>query len=319
MFTPIASLFTEEMELTGKGSLLKRPISMLENPLKMLGVKIESNNGFLPIKIKGPLLGGKAFVDGKISSQVLTGLLIALPKAKTDSYLIVENLQSIPYINMTIEIMKHFGVEIKHSGYQEFFIKGNQNYQAIQYYVEGDWSGAAFHLVAAAINGKVTLNGLSFDSAQADKAILNAIELAGSSIKVEKNIISIQKKDLRSFEFDATQSPDLFPPLVILAAACNGISRIKGVNRLIHKESNRALVLQNEMKKIGIRIELKGDIMKISGGKISGGIIHSNNDHRIAMAGAIAGLISENPIEIEQAEAINKSYPGFFADFDKLV
>ena len=313
-FTPIASLFPQTIKLTGEGSLLKRPLDMVEKPLRDLGVAVKSHYGYLPLTVSGPLEGGEAEVDGSISSQVLTGLLIALPMAKNDSVLKVKNLQSIPYINMTLDILKEFGAEVQEENYEIFKIKGAQKYKARNYKIEGDWSGAAFHLVAGAIAGKVDVKGLNPKSLQADRAIVEALEKAGAKVVISEESIKVAKGPLKSFDFDATHCPDLFPPLVVLAAACKGISKIKGVTRLFHKESNRALVLQNEMGKLGIEIQLDGDVMKVKGGKISGGKIHSNNDHRIAMAAAIAALIADSPVEIEHTEAINKSYSDFFED-----
>jgi len=317
-FIPIASLFNQKIQLSGESSLLKRPMNMVEGPLKDLGVSIESNEGFLPISVKGPLKGGHTKVDGSVSSQVLTGLLIALPQAENDSVLKVNKLQSIPYIDMTLEILKDFGAEIEHEKYEIFKVKGQQKYKARNYQIEGDWSGAAFHLVAAAIAGNVELKGMTITSLQADRAILSALEKSGAQIKYSEESIHISKAPLKAFSFDATHCPDLFPPLVVLAASCEGETQIKGVTRLFHKESNRALALQKEMGKIGIRIHLEGDLMTIRGGKIKGGKVHSNNDHRIAMAAAVAALLAEEPVEIENAEAIEKSYPAFFRDFESL-
>lgn len=318
-FTPIAALYNKKIQLTGEGSLLQRPISMLEDPLTTLGANIQSTNGYLPVTVQGPLKGGVAKVDGSISSQVLTGLLISLPKALNDSILKVTDLQSIPYVDMTLEIIKDFGVDITHQNYEIFTIKGNQTYTAKNYRVEGDWSGVAFHLVGAALAGEVEVDGINTHSAQADRAILQAIEKAGANVEIFDDSVKVSKNKLQAFTFDATHCPDLFPPLVVLAAACKGTTILKGVNRLLHKESNRAIVLKNEMEKLNVQIKIKEDLMYVEGGKISGGKIHSNNDHRIAMAGAIAGLIAENAVEIEQAESINKSYPYFFKDFEKLT
>ena len=319
MFSPIAALLENKINIAGVGSLLKRPVSMMESPLISLGVKFKSNNGFLPIQIQGPLKGGSITIDGSLGSQFLTGLLISLPLANEDSILTVNNLQSIPYINMTLEIINDFGVNIENINHKKFIIKGNQNYKATNYTVEGDWSNGAFLLVGGAISGHVEVFGLNPHSKQADIAILKALNLAGAKIMISGNSIVVIKSELRGFEFDATHCPDLFPPLVILAAACKGKSTLKGTQRLIHKESNRAIVLQTEMGKIGIKIELEGNNMIVHESKITGGDIHSNNDHRIAMAGAIAALRSKNPITIQHAEAINKSYPGFYMDFESLI
>jgi len=317
-FIPLVSLFSEKIELSGEGSLLQRPIFMVEGPLNQLGVQTNSQDGYLPISVKGPLKGGHAEVDGSISSQFLSGLLIALPLVKNNSVLTVNKLQSIPYIDMTLDILKDFGAIIEHHNYEEFTIKGHQKYLARNYQIEGDWSNAAFHLVAAAIDGNVIVRGLNLSSLQADKAILEALRKAGAQIISTEEWVHIIKAPLQAFDFDATHCPDLFPPLVVLAAACKGITTLKGVRRLFHKESNRALVLQKEMGKIGINIIIEQNIMKIKGGRIKGGSLHSNNDHRIAMAAAVAGLTAHQPVEIKEAEAVNKSYPEFFKDFESL-
>lgn len=318
MFTPVASLWHETMKLNGEGSLKKRPIAMLENPLKELGVEISTNNGFVPITVKGPLKGGLAHVDGSVSSQMLTGLLIALPLAQSDTKLIVNDLKSKPYIDMTLGIMNDFGVSITHSNYETFEIKGNQDYTARNYVVEGDWSGAAFLLVAGALGGSVTVTNLLAKSLQADLEIMKAIEKAGADIIITDSSISVVKNNLHAFEFDATECPDLFPPLVALACHCNGVTTIKGVSRLKHKESDRATVLKTEFAKIGTVIELRGDEMLVYGGTVTGGVMHANNDHRIAMAAAVAAIACKTEIEIENTECIAKSYPGFFEDFAKI-
>jgi 3-phosphoshikimate 1-carboxyvinyltransferase len=316
MFAPIVALKEEKVIVTGEGSLLKRPMHMVIEALQQLGKSVKSNNGLLPLEISGKLIPQKIKIDASESSQLLTGLLIALPFANGDSEIEVRQLNSIPYIQMTLAILQHFGINIQHNNYQYFFIKGNQNVQSTNYTAEGDWSGAAFHLVAAAIAGYVLLEGLNKNSAQADKAILEALEKAGARINwISDTSIKIEKEKLSAFDFDATHCPDLFPPLAALAANCNGISKIKGIHRLLHKESNRALSIQSELQKLGIKVELKNDEMLIYGGKISGGKIFSHNDHRIAMMGAVLALNAQAPVEIEAAEAIQKSYPAFFEDF----
>jgi 3-phosphoshikimate 1-carboxyvinyltransferase len=319
MFAPIAALLENEITVTGEGSLLKRPVSMTEGPLISLGADAKSNNGYLPMQIKGPLLGGNATIDGGISSQLLTGLLIALPRVKNDSRLYVNDLQSIPYIDMTLEVMGHFGVKVENHDYRKFIIKGNQSYTSSIYAIEGDWSNASFLLVGGAISGHVEVLGLNSRSRQADIAILKALQLAGAFLNVTDKSIIVKKTNLVGFEFDATHCPDLFPPLVILAVACNGITTIKGAHRLLFKESNRAYVLQMELAKIGVKIELRDDRMIVFGGIVNGGTIDSSNDHRIAMAAALASLISKYPVTIQRAQAVNKSYPEFYSDFEKLA
>lgn len=319
MLTPIVALLSETITLTGEGSLKTRPMGVLEESLSHLEVEISTHNGCLPIHVKGPLKGGKVKIDGSLGSQFLTGLLIALPKAPYSSQLEVVNLQSKPYIDMTLEIMAHFGVELTHDNYKEFNIPGGQNYLGRDYRVEGDWSGAAFHLVGGAIAGDISISDINPSSKQADTQILEALRLAGADLTVEKNSIRVWKSELKAFCFDATHCPDLFPPLSNLAVACKGVSVIKGVGRLVHKESNRAIAIQKEWAKLGIKIGLKGDEMHIIGGQVKGGEIDSHNDHRIAMMGTIASLISSSSITIKNPEAIGKSYPTFYEDYNTLI
>lgn len=318
MFASIAALKEEKITITGEGSLLMRPMHMVIDALQQLGKSVNSKNGFLPLEISSKLIPQCIHIDASESSQLLTGLLIALPFANENSEIKVSQLNSRPYIQMTLNILQHFGIKIDHINLQQFFIEGNQKVKANSYTVEGDWSGAAFHLVAAAIAGRVTIEGLHRNSAQADKAILQALKQVGASIHWRnEDCVEIQKNKLQAFEFDATHCPDLFPPLAALAANCNGLSKIKGINRLVHKESNRAVSIQSELQKLGIYVELNNDEMWIDGGNISGGKIHSHNDHRIAMMGAVLALNADAPIEIEEAESIQKSYPTFFDDFSK--
>jgi 3-phosphoshikimate 1-carboxyvinyltransferase len=324
MFSPIAALWHEELTLTGEGSLLSRPVSMIEKPLKELGVTVVTTNGCPPLTVKGPLPGGEVEVDGSVSSQFLTGLLMALPKASNDSRLNVKELKSTPYIDMTLSLLQAFGVEVKHSNYETFFIKGNQTYaySGEGYTVEGDWSGASFLLVAGAIGGSVTVSGLDMESPQADRKIIEAIKAAGAEVAVNKSVsgdtgdtVTITKKDLKAFHFDAVHCPDLFPPLTALACNCEGTTVLTGVERLIHKESNRAMALEKEFSKLGAVISIRGNRMEIEGGKLKGGTIDSHNDHRIAMAGALAAVNASGDVTILDAECTAKSYPDFFDDF----
>lgn len=317
-FIPISTLFSDKIIFTGSGSLKTRPLTMLRAPLKALGAKISTNKGYLPVSIQGPIKGGNIQVDGGISSQVLTGLLIALPKAINDSIVSVHNLQSIPYIDMTLQIIKDFGVKVTNEDYKTFTIKGNQTYTGRTYKIEGDWSGVAFHFVGGAICGSVEITGINPNSTQADKAILEALKRAGADVNISSNGIIVRNNTLKAFTFDATHCPDLFPPLSNLAASCTGTSVIKGISRLIHKESNRAFVLKEVWGKLGIQIKLIDDEMHIKGGQILGGKIDSHNDHRIAMMGAIAALNAKKPIEITNTEAVFKSYPLFFEDVENL-
>ncbi|MBK6526862.1 MAG: hypothetical protein IPG07_15690 [Crocinitomicaceae bacterium] len=174
-------------------------------------------------------------------------------------------------------------------------------------------------MVAAAITGEVTLMNLNLKSSQADREIITALESCGAKLEEVENGISVCKNQLNAFQFDATHCPDLFPPLAALAACCKGVSEVKGVFRLKNKESDRGISIQSEFKKLGIDVEITNDVMLIHGGKVTGGIVHSHSDHRMAMALAVLGLVSENVVEIDGAEAVTKSYPGFFEDFELLT
>jgi 3-phosphoshikimate 1-carboxyvinyltransferase len=323
MFTPIIALCSKRMRIEGKGSLLNRPVDFFDKVLPQLGVEVISNNGKLPLVIKGPLQPKEIEIDGSLSSQFLTGLIVAYAASGAENLSIsVKNLTSKPYIDLTLQIMKHFGWKIENRNYEEFYfpyqaqnISSGNGVQAVNYTVEGDWSGAAFLLVAAAIAGSILIKGLDIDSTQADKAILQALVSSGAKTIVRSDGIEIARADLKPFEFDASDCPDLFPPLVSLAAYCEGTSVIGGIHRLTHKESNRALTLQEEFGKIGVSIDLKDDQMIIKGGKgVKGGLVNSRHDHRIAMACSVAGLKAGSEVIIEEAEAVEKSYPGFYQD-----
>ena len=318
MFSPIAALYPTEITMVGANSLKKRPMIMIEEALKQLGVKCSSTGGFLPLTIHGPIKGGFCEIDGSISSQLLTGLLMALPLASKDSEIKVNNLKSKPYIDMTIRLLNSFGIKIHNTDYKQFRIPGNQKYIPGSYTVEGDWSGGAFLLVAGAINGNLSVVGLNKESLQSDRAIISALEKAGAHIKINENQIDISKSELKAFDFDATDCPDLFPPLVALASFCTGLSTIKGVSRLIHKESNRGETLKEEFNKMNIKIEIKDDLMFITGGKPQGAHVESHEDHRIAMAVAVTALGAAGKVYIRDSQCVVKSYPGFFDDLRTL-
>lgn len=319
LFTPIASLHNQPITINGEGTILYRPISMMIDPLRQLGVEVRDGGGFLPIQVCGPMQGGEVAVDGSISSQFLTGLLLSLPMAQNDTTIYVKNLKSLPYVDMTIDTARRFGVEIAHKDYCEFFIEGNQHYTATDYMIEGDWSGAAPMFVAGAVAGEVTVENISRLSLQADTAIIDALISAGAEVESTDNAITVRHRRLKAFEFDATHCPDLFPALVALAANCEGTSTLYGTERLLHKESNRAATLAEEYAKAGIEVDIdEQNIMRIRGGKIHGCTADSHGDHRIAMSMAIAALTADAPITIEGAECVAKSYPSFFDDLEQL-
>jgi 3-phosphoshikimate 1-carboxyvinyltransferase len=324
MFTPIAALSDQSIIIDGTGSLLKRPMDFFDEIFPQLGIEVASNKGMLPIKIKGPLQPKDITIDGSLSSQFLTGLLFAFAKAAIQPVTItVNNLKSKPYIDLTLQVMKHFGYNVENNNYEYFTINPKPlNAKPLNYTVEGDWSGGAFLLVAGAIAGKIIVKGLDVFSTQADKAILQALIDSGANISIEEKQISISPPlgdGGKPFHFNATDCPDLFPPLVALAAYCNGTTVIEGVSRLAHKESNRGLTLQEEFAKMGVEIILQDDLMMIKGdGGLQGATVHSRHDHRIAMACAVAALKATGETVVEEAEAINKSYPNFYEHLQLL-
>ena len=320
MFAPIVALSSGTINLTGSGSLLKRPMNFFDDIFPQLQISIQSNNGFLPLQITGPLQPKDILIDGSLSSQYLTGLLFAFgDAAKQQANIHVKNLKSAPYVNLTLDVMRRFGYNIINNNYQHFVVNPKfVTEKLIEYTVEGDWSSASFLLVAGAISGSVQVKGLDENSTQADKAILIALEDCGAVISKKQNAIKISKAELKSFEFNATDCPDLFPPLAVLAAYCKGTTIIKGTHRLVAKESNRADTLKDIFGKMGIEIILKEDEMHITGGEIKTAIVSSHHDHRIAMAAAVAALGATGSIEIENADAINKSYPQFYNDLKNM-
>jgi len=325
MFTSIAALSHNKIKVTGHGSLAKRPMHFFDEVLPQLGVQCKSNNGFLPLEIRGPLQPKTISIDGSLSSQFLTGLLFAYSSACAKNVSInVHHLASKPYVDLTLRTLRAFWM----------CIPENKNYQSFVFYpystkisttksivciIESDWSNAAFLLVAGAIAGSITVLGLDLNSVQGDKKILEVLKIAKASMDILPEEINVSQSDLIAFDFDATDCPDLFPPLVALAAYCKGTTSITGVTRLTHKESDRANTLQEEFKKMGVEIVILGNEMMITGnGKINGAIVHTHHDHRIAMACAIAALKANGETTIHNAEAINKSYPDFYDHLQKL-
>ena len=313
---PVLALKGKNFIIQGKGSLLGRPMDF--QALQNLGVKCKTTNSYLPLEFSGKLIGGTCFLDGSVSSQLLSGLLLALPKAEQDSFIKVKNLKSIPYVDLTLQMLKDFGIDIQNEDYTKFFIQGRQKYKKMKYEIEGDYSSAASFLVMGAVFGNIKINALKKTSLQADKKILNVLEKVGANLEIQDNYVIVQKNKLHPFEFDATHCPDLFPPLVALASFCSGTSKMKGVSRLLHKESNRALTLQEEFGKLGIKIDLKDDDMFIHPAKPKLNKVSSHNDHRIAMALAVIGLSFEEELEIIDKDSVRKSYPLFFEDLKKI-
>jgi 3-phosphoshikimate 1-carboxyvinyltransferase len=323
MFTSIAALSNAPLTITGRGTLLKRPMHFFEEVLPLLNVRCELTNEKLPLQLQGPLLPADIEIDGSLSSQYLTGLMFAYAASGARARIRVKDLVSRPYIDLTLDTLKRFNLNAPVNENYETFIFGSGKVHTadntIEYNVEGDWSGGSFFLVAGAIGADIEVTGLDLFSTQADKAILQALHQANAIMSVQNERIIVGKSTLQPFHFDARDCPDLFPPLVALAAFCNGTSVIEGVSRLRHKESDRASTLVEEFSSMGVNIDLQDDLMVVKPGLIQPTrAFDSHHDHRIAMAIAVASIGMGEEIIINGAEAVKKSYPDFWKDLANI-
>lgn len=318
MFPPIAAVAGHDCVIGGRGSLMTRPVGMVES-LAAFGVTCRTAQGYPPVTTIGRLEGTTAHIDGSLSSQFLTGLLMALPLCDRDSRVHVHNPASRPYIAMTIAMARAFGIVIDDGEDATLFsIPGRQCYRATPVVIEGDWSGASFLLVAGAIAGSVTVDGLDTNSRQADRAILSALDAAGAACHTGRGRVTVERNDLKPFEFDATDCPDLVPPLVALAAHCRGKSTIHGTDRLRHKESDRSGALASEFGRMGVTVSVGPGRIEIEGSQPAAARVDSHNDHRIAMACAVAALGAASDVTITSAGCVAKSYKDFFEDLQSI-
>lgn len=315
---PVAASLGKSVTFTGEGRLPERPVGEYIEILPKHNVKVESN-GFLPLSISGKLTNGTYEAAGDVSSQYITGLLLALANVDGDSAVILTTkLQSKPYVDMTVKVMADYGVYVKETEFG-YLIHGNQQFKKLDYTVEGDWSQAAFFLVAGAIGGNITVNGLDMNSTQGDKEIVNVIRNFGGNITVDDNEIRCFGGELKGTEIDASDIPDLVPIIAVLAAFAKGKTVIKGAERLRYKESDRIESVVQNLKLLGAQVQETTDGMIINGGKkLNSAKLKGFNDHRIVMAFSVAGLYIDGAIEIDDAESINKSYPSFFEDYNRL-
>ena len=319
LLTSICAAHKGTHRITGEGSILVRDHFFFEQYFPVMDVNVTSNEGKLPLEIVGQLTSGKYTVDGSQSSQYISGLLMAFPLLSGDTELIVEDLKSKPYVDMTIAALKAFGIQIEEEG-NHYFIRGNQTYLPTNYTIESDWSSASYWLVAAALGHEIEIGGLNLQSKQADLSMLQALKNANCHVHSSGDLIRVDGTERKAFIFDATDCPDLFPALVALAAGCNGVSNISGVHRLKNKESDRGCVLQQEYTKLGLKIEIQGDEMIILGNrKLHGGTVDSHNDHRIAMCLGITATLIHDQVELLNADAVSKSYPRFWENLVQLT
>ena len=344
--------------VSGEGTLTRRPLKGARDIMGAFGVRLETISGtgqesfsevHVPLTISGKLEGGKVTVSGAGGSQLISGLLMALPLLQEDTIIRLTEPKSIPYLFITMDVLKAFGVKIwcDMEGGPEFaesqdwndcteivlHIKGGQSYKATDMDIEGDWSSAANFLVAGAIFGKVNVSGLDTKSLQADLSIMDILMEAGASLSQmgdddPRGVIHVQKAPLNAFDVDANNCPDLFPIVAILVAFCQGTSRIAGVGRLANKESDRAQAILSMLVKLGVKARISGDKMIIEGHSLAqrcltghllkGGNYTSSHDHRMVMALKVAELGADGPIVIDDIECVSESFPTFMELFGKL-
>lgn len=348
MIPVMAQLGSGSVTFTGEKTLLGRPLTGAREIMEAFEAKICSCDDApvrVPLTVTGPLKAGRAEVSGKHGSQLISGLLIALPFADRNSSLIVHEPKSIPYMFITLEVLKKFGIKVGNDmlGGPDFLasdgdwslctemvfkIKGGQRYKAADIDLEGDWSAAANFLVAAAVFGKAEIQGLDTTSLQADLSIMDILMDAGASLSQldgDRGNITVQRAPLKAFNVDASNCPDLFPIISVLAAFCQGTSRLAGVGRLANKESDRAKAIQEMLAQMGVQVSIEGDEMIIEGHSLAqrllsskllkGGAYTSHHDHRMVMALKVAALGADSPINIDDEDCVAKSFPQFHEVF----
>lgn len=314
---PVAAAGGANVTFKGKGRLPQRPIGPYLDCLPENGVSCETNGG-LPLQISGRLEPGVYTLPGDVSSQFVTGLLLALPLLSGDSEIrLTTPLQSVGYIDLTIDIMKQFGVDIIRRN-QSFFVKGNKHYTPCNFKVEGDWSQAAFWLAAGALGSRIECSGLDLESRQGDSAVIDILRRFGAKIGCGETV-SAYGENLNGCEIDASQIPDLVPVLAAVASLSEGRTVIGNAARLRLKESDRLHTTARGLSALGAKISETSDSLIIEGRPfLSGGTANGANDHRIVMALSIAAIKCKNPVTISDCESINKSYPQFFNDYNAL-
>ena len=318
--TTFASLSQGESIITGDKRIQQRPIQDLLDGLQQLGVKSESNNGFPPVKVYGGNFnGGNIKLKGNISSQYLSSILMCAPYAKKNVEIIIAgDLASKPYADITLDIMKSFGVSVKNREHKKFIIKNSQKYKPKIYKVEGDASSASYFFAAAAITkGRVRVNNINPNSKQGDIKFADLLKKMGCSIKKGRDFIEVKGNRLKSIDADMSRMPDIVPTLAVTSVFAGSTTIIRNASNLRFKETDRLRALAIELRKIGANIEETHDGLKIKRRRLKKAIIETYNDHRMAMSFAVAGLII-NGIRIKNPACVNKSFPDFWERFNKL-
>ncbi len=315
---PVAAALGLNAEFTGSGRLPERPIGVYLDCLPQHGVSCGTQGG-LPLSVSGRMTPGRFVLPGNVSSQFITGLLLALPLLDGDSELILSSpLESAGYVDMTVEIMREYGVtaEPAENGWN---IAGRQKYRPCEYRVERDWSQAAFFLAAGALGSDLRLEGLNRDSCQGDRAAERLFREFGAKAEWHGSVLSVSPNELKGMEIDASQIPDLVPILAATAALCRGRTRIYNAQRLRIKESDRLFAMADGLTKLGGRVAETDDGLIIDGvPTLHGGKAEGFNDHRIVMALSVAALKADGSVTVTDAQSVQKSYPAFFEDYNRL-
>lgn len=321
LMTAVAALTPAEITLTGEKRIMERPIGDLVSALKSLGININAakNNQYPPVRLHGGnFVGGKISISGNLSSQFISAILLIAPYATKNTVLTVNNLQSAPYIDITIDMMRLFGVTVEKIG-NIYKLKSGQSYKAQDYTVEGDYSSASYFFAAAAITkSKVTVNNLNPNTLQGDKIFLDVLKKMGCNVFEDQNSISIIGNQLKAVEVNCADSPDIVPTVSVCAAKAVGVTKIFNIGHLRVKETDRIKALACELIKMKLCVSQTKDSLTITGGNLKGIEIDTYNDHRIAMSFAVAGLAASKNTIINNAGVVNKSYPKFWDDFKKI-
>ncbi|MGF7186201.1 3-phosphoshikimate 1-carboxyvinyltransferase [Desulfitispora alkaliphila] len=317
---PVSLLDKGQVTFHGRGKLVTRPLDSYYEIFHKTGIKYSLMDGGLPLTIDGQLESGTYELDGNISSQFVSGLMFSLPLLSGDSKIIIRgDLESKGYVDLTLDVLKGFGIRIANNGYKEFTIEGNQKYKPSNMEIEGDYSQAAFWLAAGVLGEGVESQGIREKTSQGDRAIVNIIEEMGGKLHVDGDSIKASPSSLNSIKVDVSQCPDLVPIIAVLGTFCEGVLEIGNGSRVRIKESDRLKAISTELNKLGADITETEDGLIVKGVKsLRGGEVDSWNDHRIVMALAIAATRASGEVTIRDSEAITKSYPGFWEDFKML-
>ena len=313
---PVAAAAADRCRFDGHGRLPERPLSDLTDAMKEHGVSFDGEK--LPFTIGGRLRGGIYRLPGNVSSQYITGLLLALPLCEEDSVIeLTTALESASYIDITLSVLKTFGITV-HCERNRYIIPGKQVFRSPGTLpVEGDWSNAAFFLTAAALNNDITMTGLNPNSAQGDRKIIALLEQLGAVTQKDNGRLTLRSDELKGCTIDIQDTPDLLPVLSVAAAFAQGKTTFINAARLRLKESDRLASSAAMIENLGGRAEVGEDELTVYGTGLIGGTVDSCNDHRIAMSAAVAATRCSKPVTILNAEAVKKSYPGFYNDYNK--